>query len=63
VTRDHDLLVLQQSQDIMMITPEAFMAILREQGPVESLATVRDRAICLRCMIELFFFSPLNTPP
>jgi len=31
VTRDHDLLVLQQSQDIMMITPEAFMAILRER--------------------------------
>jgi uncharacterized protein len=31
VTRDKDLLSLQQYEDIMIITPEAFMAVLRER--------------------------------
>ena len=32
VTRDRDLLTLQQYEDITMITPEAFIAIVRERG-------------------------------
>ena len=32
VTRDDDLLSLQQYEDITIISPEAFMAILRERG-------------------------------
>jgi len=31
VTRDRDLLTLQQYEDITIITPEAFIAIVREQ--------------------------------
>ena len=32
VTRDHDLLSLQQYENITIISPESFMAILRERG-------------------------------
>jgi uncharacterized protein len=32
VTRDNDLLSLQQYEDITMISPEAFIAIVRERG-------------------------------
>jgi len=32
VTRDNDLLSLQQYEDITIITPEAFIAIVREAG-------------------------------
>ena len=32
VTRDRDLLTLQQYEDITMITPEAFIAIVRKRG-------------------------------
>jgi putative PIN family toxin of toxin-antitoxin system len=32
VTRDNDLLSLRQYEDITIISPEAFMAILRERG-------------------------------
>ena len=32
VTRDKDLLSLQRYEDITIITPEAFMALLREHG-------------------------------
>jgi putative PIN family toxin of toxin-antitoxin system len=32
VTRDKDLLSLQQYEDITVISPEAFMAIIRELG-------------------------------
>ena len=32
VTRDNDLLSLQQYEDIMVISPEAFIAIVRERG-------------------------------
>jgi uncharacterized protein len=35
VTRDRDLLSLQTYEDIIIITPEAFMGLLREQGRVE----------------------------
>ena len=35
VTRDRDLLSLQTYQDIIIITPEVFMGLLREQGRVE----------------------------
>jgi len=31
VTRDNDLLLLQQYEDITIISPEAFIAIVREQ--------------------------------
>lgn len=36
VTRDDDLLALQQYQSITITTPEAFMALLRAQGLVSS---------------------------
>ena len=32
VTRDHDLLSLQQYEDITVISPEVFIAIVRERG-------------------------------
>src|SRR5262249_53959412 len=32
VTRDNDLLSLQQYEDITVISPEAFIAIVRERG-------------------------------
>jgi putative PIN family toxin of toxin-antitoxin system len=32
VTRDNDLLSLQQHEDITIISPEAFIAIMRERG-------------------------------
>jgi uncharacterized protein len=32
VTRDHDLLSLQQYEDITILSPEAFIAIVRERG-------------------------------
>jgi predicted nucleic acid-binding protein len=32
VTRDNDLLSLQQYEDITIISPEAFIAIVRERG-------------------------------
>lgn len=35
VTRDRDLLSLKTYEDIIIITPEAFMGLLREQGRVE----------------------------
>jgi putative PIN family toxin of toxin-antitoxin system len=34
VTRDHDLLSLSEYEGITIITPEAFMALLRESGRV-----------------------------
>jgi predicted nucleic acid-binding protein len=36
VTRDKDLLSLQHYEGITMIMPEAFMAILRERGRLNS---------------------------
>jgi predicted nucleic acid-binding protein len=34
ITRDDDLLALGQYQHISMVTPEAFMGLLREQGRI-----------------------------
>lgn len=34
ITRDDDLLALGQYQNISMVTPEAFMGLLREQGRI-----------------------------
>ena len=36
VSRDNDLLALQRYEDITIITPEAFMALLRERGTLNS---------------------------
>ena len=35
ITRDHDLLSLAEHEDITLLSPEAFVAILRERGRAE----------------------------
>jgi len=41
VTRDHDLLALQQSQDIMMITPEGLHRAIKRRA-VEEVVTMAE---------------------
>jgi putative PIN family toxin of toxin-antitoxin system len=48
VSRDDDLLALGTYEGITVMTPEAFMGLLREQGLVESLEEGRTRCISAR---------------